>query len=103
MTAHRPTRSRSDNSVPEAREQGPATAAPDRDPRLQTIVQYAHRRNGVTTDRVLASRCGWSRAETTAHLNDLHQGNYVQLEELRDATIVLLTERGEQLARETSR
>jgi len=101
MTAHRPTRSGSENSVP--RRRAGAALTPDHDPRLQSIVAFANQRNGATTARTLASRCGWSLRETHDRLEQLRRENYVQLEQLRDGTVVLLTTRGEQLASEAGR
>lgn len=96
MTAHRPTRSGSENSVP-SRRAGPA-AITDHDPRLQSIVSFASNRNGATTARTVAAHCGWSLRETIERLEQLRRANFVQLERVRDGTIVLLTGRGERIA-----
>jgi DNA-binding MarR family transcriptional regulator len=97
MTAHKPNRSQSDNSASLPIEAESITV--DSDPRTRRIVQYLTE-NGSTTGRDIAHRAGWTLEETETHLGRLEAGNYVQLIGEPRARIVLLTERGEQLARD---
>jgi len=96
MTAHNPDGSQSENVVSRlARGDRSLT----RDPRTRRIVEYAHNHNGSTTSRTIAARTGWSIEETESHLQRLERENLIQLLGERDARIILLTLRGERLAR----
>lgn len=92
MTATKTERVRSDNSVSHE-----ATVTPENDPRLQRIAQLANRPDGLATRNDITAESGWLLEELDECLEWLHQGNYVQLLEERETTIVLLTGRGEAL------
>lgn len=99
MTANDPTRPRSDNSIPlREYEGGVGRLAPERDARLQTVVQFLADRDGAVARDELAARAGWTLDETDEHLRRLRQVNCIQLLDEFVEPVVLLTERGERLA-----
>lgn len=100
MTAQEPNRSVSDNSVsrPIARDR----FSLERDPRTRRIVEYTHDHNGATSGRDIAAEAGWTLDETEAHLQRLEAENYVQLVGEEHSRIVLITGRGERLARDAA-
>jgi DNA-binding MarR family transcriptional regulator len=97
MTAHRPNRSQSDNSVSRSIAGDRVTAR--RDPRTRRIVDYLHEHNGVTTSQDIAAEVGWTREETETHLQRLKDAELVQLLGDKHDRIVLLTSRGEDFSR----
>jgi DNA-binding MarR family transcriptional regulator len=97
MTAHRPTRSQSENSVSRPIAGDRVTAR--RDPRTRRIVEYLHEHNGATTGQDIAAKAGWTRDETETHVQRLEDADLVQLLGEEHDRIVLLTSRGEELAR----
>jgi len=97
MTAHQTNRSQSDNSASLPNEA--ESISVERDPRTTRIVQYITQQ-GPADAREIASKAGWTQQETEAHLRRLEAENYVQLfGEPRDR-IIIVTERGERLARD---
>ena len=97
MTASEPNGSRSENSVsrPLPRDRLSLT----RDPRTRRIVQYADNQNGATSIRDIAAAAGWTLQETRTHVERLERANFVQLLGEDGDGIVLLTVRGENVAR----
>jgi len=102
MTAHDTNRVKSDNSTsPAAGRPGfdGGAITPTRDPRLRRIAEYATNRNASITRNDVAALAGWTLTETDEHIERLEAANLAQLIQSGNTRIVLLTERGEQLAR----
>jgi DNA-binding MarR family transcriptional regulator len=97
MPAHKPTRSQSDNS--DSRPVAGDRVTARRDPRTRRIVDYLHDHNGATTSQDIATEAGWTREETETHLQRLEDATLIQLLGDKHDRIVLLTSRGEELAR----
>lgn len=98
MTASDTNRSRSDNSVLEPNAAGDCLA-PERDPRLRSIIEYTTN-HGSTTQRDLSAVMGWPLREIDRHHRRLEDAGLAKLIDEGDCRIVLLTVRGEQLVQE---
>ena len=97
MPAYKPNRSRSHNS--DSRSITGDRVSLQRDPRTRRIVDYLHDHSGATTGQDIAAKAGWTRDETETHLQRLEDATLVQLLGDKHDRIVLLTSRGEELAR----
>ena len=97
MTAHKPNRSRSDNS--DSRSIAGGRVPLQHDPRTRRIVDYLHDHSGATTGQDIVAKAGWTREETETHLQRLEDATLVQLLGDKHDRIVLLTSRGEDLTR----
>jgi len=96
MTANNTNSAGSENSVSPVEDR---TVTLARDPELRRIVEHAANSGGATTRRDLAAKTGWPISEIDTHLELLEAGKYVELIGEAGHSIVVLTHRGEQLAR----
>lgn len=101
MTAGQINRSSSDNSGSRGRLESEYTVT-ERDPRLRKLVSYVHNR-GISSIAEIAAEAGWLLDTVRERTDRLERENYVQKIEDCGTTLVLLTDRGEKLAREASR
>ena len=96
MTANNTNSVGSENSVSPIEDRAKFLA---RDPALKRIVEHATETGGSTTRRDLAAKTGWSVSEIDTHLERLVEGEFVELIGEAGYGIVVLTHRGERLAR----
>ena len=96
MTANDTNSAGSENSVSPVEDRAVTLA---RDPELRRIVEHAADSGGSTTRRDLAAKTGWSISEIDTLLQRLEAGELVELIGEAGYGIVVLTHRGERLAR----
>ena len=96
MTANNTNSAGSENSVSPVEDRAVTLA---RDPELRRIVEHAANSGGSTTRRDLAAKTGWPISEIDTHLELLEAGGFVELIGEAGRGIVVLTHRGERLAR----
>ena len=96
MTANNTNSAGSENSVSPVEDR---TVTLARDPELRRIVEHAADSGGATTRRDLAAKTGWPISEIDPHLELLEAGGFVELIGEAGYGIVVLTHRGERLAR----
>ncbi|SEU01081.1 hypothetical protein [Natrinema hispanicum] len=97
MTANKINSVPSDNSVSRLPTEAEAVTV-TRDPRTRRIVGLADSYAGTTTAKDIANRTGWTLEETRVHARRLEEEDLVQTIG-EGSRILLLTERGERLAR----
>lgn len=97
MTAPEANSAASDNSVFQSPEERVNTPADD--PALVQIIEYAYETAGTTTRRDLIIETQWNPSKLDKLLNRLKAEGYVVLISESSTPIVLLTSRGEFVAR----
>jgi len=101
MTAEPTTHAGTENSVPlagsQSRRQRTGQIAPF-DRRLYRLARYLESRQGVASRADIALACEWTIGRVDECLEQMRQQNLVQVVD-DESDVVLLTERGENLAR----
>ena len=98
MTANDGNSAASDNSVFQGTEDGVDTPANDR--ALVQIIEHADETAGTTTRRELEFKTEWESVELTRLLDRLEAMGYAELIGESNRQMLVLTSRGESLARE---
>jgi hypothetical protein len=97
MTAPNPNSAASENSVFQETEDGIDT--PANDPALVQIIEHAYETAGTTTRRDIDIETKWSATELDQVLDRLESEGYAELIGDSNRQMIVLTNRGEFLAR----